>query len=778
MNPSILSPTSRFALPKYPIGTRSPSVSPDRRRYSARNGLDPLLSDLSPTSTLQALEAGDANPSGDDALRNSLAAVSASDRAFGIRAAVMGKTLNEWHHELSGWPWPEASLSNHNGYRPLVSEEDKGFIHEDFCGSIPQKSVRHYEERIEAIRHDMDELDVEDLKAFVRDAYINPDSRPQRRRISGHGIAASDYNHLDEFTAVVTATIMHALPTISRLNSLLSEWSTRLTVLRQSPDFLKLLKETQLDMKFGGSDDQEAEIWGNTQCVDRMKALFSTRRAFLEAKIFELGRRLDTMLDLLEGREDTVPDEWIDEMEALESDFSAWVVDTERSLMEYSLRVHHSQPQRQSRSEELENFEREILEPSSNGNEGLTQYGETADEDANQIKSEHSDGWETLPITNAASLRLDGQAENIQEGIDEVSRSTQKARLFDEGLFASTSLGSTIGNVDMQKSKSRLEFQHKNTEHGLIAKEKENLNSVGNDTHVPVTGQISFLDSSIVNEHRRDLIQKQEMHTLSKRNISQEVHVDPQPPECAESQPNQVGNLKLDEAGSVDELLESLSDDGMRTERPSFETTKAPSIYSHPGSVDNLEARLPAASVGQLDILPRPSRLLIRNSNINSEESTASDVSPDTSHPGSGTSEYFSNMSSPEVQHASVAEYFKSPVEVTTPLKSPSIPWPSLSHKCSPQTMRDDSPAYTHSVTSPSFRPTNHMRRASTFAPDSSICENVELSDKARVRPNYLNTHSRVRSASLRSFEKIPRNEVRTPVPLCQLFTDPNRFAT
>ena len=789
-------------VPEHLTDRRTPSVSPDRRRYSARYGLDPLLSNLSPTSTLQALEAADASFSSGDDLQDGFAAISESDRTFGIRAALLGTRLNEWHREVSCWPWPQTSLSDRNGFRPpalknlgsgpgvsdrqgtdhgfalAASIEEHGNIEEEaFCGSIPEKLVQAYEERIETIHHDLDELDVEDLKDFVRDACTNPNSRPHRRRLSGHGRPPSDYNHLDEFTAVVTATIMHALPTISRLNSLLSEWSIRLAILRKVPDFLNLFKETQAGLAMGIHMYQNEVSWENAKNVESVKTSFSTMRAMLEARIFELGRRLDTMLDLLEGKEDTVPEEWIDEMETLESDFIGWVVETERRLMEHFLTIHQTAGEIETRSEELEHVERGSVETTPRGSETMIQDDEMAGQElADNLGTKLLGGDEPSTTEKVAPLTPDRLASRIQGQFSEASRSNPLLNISGaEGLPGNLSIDydnkkSSAPEVSKsQTSKSESESQRGNTEYERIIMEKECLEPVDNDVHNPVDERAAFPDHPTTDQESKDISHKNNAPSSPRHNFLKTLNVETESLVSGGPKLNPLRSLEPHKEFSVDEPINSFSHNAMHIERPAPKATEVSSIFEYPTPIDDLEVQSPAASVSQLGITPRPSPLILSTTTMNYNEKGSSEISPDTSHPGSGTSDYFSNMSSPEVQHASVAEFFKSPVEVTTPLRSPSTPLASLSRQSSQRTERDGSPEYDDGVKLPPSRPSSNIRRASSFAPDSTGYQITGPDDKKRVRPNHLNSHARVRSASLRSFEKIPRNEVRKSFHVCSL---------
>ena len=57
---SARTPASRFAIAHQHSTPRSPSQSLHRQEYSMSHELDPLLANLSPTSTLEALEATEA----------------------------------------------------------------------------------------------------------------------------------------------------------------------------------------------------------------------------------------------------------------------------------------------------------------------------------------------------------------------------------------------------------------------------------------------------------------------------------------------------------------------------------------------------------------------------------------------------------------------------------------------------------------------------------------------------------------------------------------------
>src|SRR5436190_10046020 len=89
------------------LSPRAPRLSPSHRRTSSRSPTrnrltvtDDILDGLSPASALEAFT----NPSG--RLKASIEAATAADRAFGIRAAIASKNIQEWLDELEHWHWP------------------------------------------------------------------------------------------------------------------------------------------------------------------------------------------------------------------------------------------------------------------------------------------------------------------------------------------------------------------------------------------------------------------------------------------------------------------------------------------------------------------------------------------------------------------------------------------------------------------------------------------------------------------------------------------------
>ncbi|KAL8731226.1 MAG: hypothetical protein Q9181_004369 [Wetmoreana brouardii] len=352
-------PPSRFALPDYNRpSSLSPSRSPHKRQGSTTDFHDPLLSQLSPSSALEALQ--DSNTlasSSQHAVYESIVAASSSERALAIRAASAGKQLKEWHRALQDWQWS----TSHNGFEPparhnspldyreaakyvqnaeLPSCDRKNDhqIAQELWGSLPAQTVVEYENRVEEIRDAMAALELDDLKLYVREAHLSStSSRQSSITSSNYSNTSTGYNHMDDFTAIVTTTIMQALPVIFRLEALLGAWEARLAVLRAVPGFTNTMGQAQKEMSAAWRMLDSA-VDDGMSCEQISMPLVYQLKTRLESQIRDLGQRLDYMLDLLEGRQDNIPDQWIDDLEQLEAEFCNWAVEAEKIAIDWRLR--------------------------------------------------------------------------------------------------------------------------------------------------------------------------------------------------------------------------------------------------------------------------------------------------------------------------------------------------------------------------------------------------------------------------------------------------------
>jgi hypothetical protein len=315
--------------------------------------MDDMLADLSPATTLEAFT------SVSGTLKASIEAASPTQRAFGIRAAVASKKIQEWKTELSAWSWPNnnsegfeipsakrrkvsnGNFDNHQTEEVQGFREDNQFSDkEEYWGSLPAADVRRYESRIEEISEDMEDLNVEEIKSQVLERHVLPRSRASS--LSGHHIEPSSsqsYTRMDDFTAVVTATVLQALPSLSRLMALMDVWSMRLSVLRQVSPLMTSMEDAQVALRSGWKAIQTPEFEPGPESASPKASVLSRQdyeimRDVLQEKVSKLGQKLDHMLDTLEGRNDTLPEAWLDRMESLEQDYGEWVVCGERKISE------------------------------------------------------------------------------------------------------------------------------------------------------------------------------------------------------------------------------------------------------------------------------------------------------------------------------------------------------------------------------------------------------------------------------------------------------------
>lgn len=336
MDNPFLSPSIPRIIPPR-THSRTPSRSPTRRSFT-----DDILSDLSPASTLELFT----SPSGK--LKASIEAATPNERAFGIRATLASKKIQEWVDELSAWPWPKEggfelpaakrrklspdveprNTSNGNGHSEVKDEEP------EYCGSILTTEVLRYEERIDDITADMEDLDVEEIKRQVLDTHFSPKSRPSSSASSAPIPSfLSSYTRMDDFTAIVTYTVLQSLPNLSRLLRLMDVWSIRLNVLLKVPPLTLALDDVEVALKSGwAAIKQNTSHTGEDEVLTRRS--FEVMRNVLQDKVTSLGQDLDFMLDTLEGRQDTLPEEWLDRMESIELDYGNWVVAGDRKVRE------------------------------------------------------------------------------------------------------------------------------------------------------------------------------------------------------------------------------------------------------------------------------------------------------------------------------------------------------------------------------------------------------------------------------------------------------------
>lgn len=298
-------------------------------------------------------------PSGD--LKKCMDAASPSEQAFAMRVAIASKSIQEWLEELSTWPWPTHKTSA--GFerppakrRKLFTEklasntdldirEADGTYEKSFLGSLLHTDVAKYEKRIDEMEGDMEDLNVEEIKSHILHNHIMPLSRPGTPvsdSFRSSTLSASTYARMDDFTALITATIVQALPNLSRLTRLLNTWSIRLLVLRKSSDFMIALEDAETALKAGWTamgTAPDKEVPGVERASQPggsalSRSEFNVMKMVVERTVANAGQYLDVMLDTMEGREDTLPEEWIDRMDKIEHDYAEWAAACEGQIKE------------------------------------------------------------------------------------------------------------------------------------------------------------------------------------------------------------------------------------------------------------------------------------------------------------------------------------------------------------------------------------------------------------------------------------------------------------
>ena len=314
--------------------------SPSRQRAAA----DDILAHLAPAT------AADALASATGPLRDCLEGASAAERDFAMRTALAARKIWEWVGELGDWSWPSeggpAGFEMPGGKRRKLSiqltspEEDN----DQYVGSLLSEDVVRYERRIDDIHYDMNGLAVEEIKSHVMTNHIMPLSRPTTPMSDSNRSGLSSigsYNKMEDLTAVITAIVVQTLPLLAKLSRLLQIWSIRLSVLQQISPLLRAIEDAEVALKSGWNaitvrpkDSDTSEDDSALHAPQLVQSDFDVMKKVLEKKVSKPGRSLDYMLDSLEGQQDTLPEQWLDRMEAVERDYGDWVAACDRRVRE------------------------------------------------------------------------------------------------------------------------------------------------------------------------------------------------------------------------------------------------------------------------------------------------------------------------------------------------------------------------------------------------------------------------------------------------------------
>ncbi|KAF9737891.1 hypothetical protein PMIN03_009321 [Paraphaeosphaeria minitans] len=356
--PHLLAPEAAYRQPSSP--TMSPGVRKGRPLGSADES---HLRHLSPNTTLRAFTQ---RPMPYDVTRDEYRIFSCienltpAERDLGTRVAKAAQRLKTWCDEIGQWGWSGSFEQPSDEYKERRRKSLQLRIEEhlkeaaasddlaplEYWGSLLSVEVQAHEARLDEISDDLIALDVEELKGYVLDMHPGSRSRPSS---AGYGASRISYKPMDDFNFLITHTLISALPQHFRLKERLQMWTARVTVLREAPRYLDDLKVAQKAMRLGWEalgppkdpSDDAFETWKKT--VDAISGVMRRR-------VSDLGRRLDKMLDALEGHEDCLPDRWIDVFEGVERDFGRWTQESRRKVIEFGVR-RHAGPSGESREQ-------------------------------------------------------------------------------------------------------------------------------------------------------------------------------------------------------------------------------------------------------------------------------------------------------------------------------------------------------------------------------------------------------------------------------------------
>ncbi|KAF1977900.1 hypothetical protein BU23DRAFT_550563 [Bimuria novae-zelandiae CBS 107.79] len=350
----MLSSPPRLLAPISPYRPPSPTMSPGSRRGRTLGSSDEShLRDLSPGTTLRAFTQ---RPMPYDVSQDEykifacIENLTPAERDLGARVAKAAQRLKDWCDEIGQWGWSGSFEQPSEEYKESRRKSLQMRIEEhmqrtpdsddlpplEYWGSLLSVEVQAHEARLDEISDELITLDVEELKGHVLDMHPGSRSRPLS---AGFGANRTMYKPMDDFSFLITQTLISALPHHCRVKERLQAWTARVTVLREAPRYLDDLKTAQKAMRLGWEalgppkdpSDTAFETWKKT--VDTIAGVMQDR-------VSDLGRRLDKMLDTLEGHEDCLPDRWIDVFEGVEGDFGRWTQESRRKIIEFDVRRH------------------------------------------------------------------------------------------------------------------------------------------------------------------------------------------------------------------------------------------------------------------------------------------------------------------------------------------------------------------------------------------------------------------------------------------------------
>jgi hypothetical protein len=311
------------------------------------------LRDLTPATTLRAFTE---EPVPFDTTREEykifacIDSLTPAERDLGSRVAKAAQRLKGWCAEIEQWGWTggfeqpseEDKEKRRRSLEARISEHvanPEALAPLEYYGSLLSADLEQHEARLDDMSEELLNMDVDELKEYVLDMHPQGRSRPGS---AGFGISRASYQPMDDFSFLITQTLLSALPHHAQLKDRLNTWTARVSILRAAPRYLDDLQQARKAMRLGW-DALVPPTDTSDPAFKQWKEAVDTISGVLRGKVSDLGQRLDRMLDTLEGRDDCLPDRWIDVFEALEVDFGRWVPESTRRVIDFDVRRQSSQ---------------------------------------------------------------------------------------------------------------------------------------------------------------------------------------------------------------------------------------------------------------------------------------------------------------------------------------------------------------------------------------------------------------------------------------------------
>lgn len=415
-----------------------------------------------------------------------------AERDLGARVAKAAQRLKSWCSEIEQWGWSGNFEPPSQEYREQRRRSLELRIREhvgdadltdalpplEYWGSLLSVEVESHEARLDDIEDEMLKLDVDELKEHVLDMHPADRSRPSS---AGYGATRQSYKLMDDFSFLITQTMISALPHHAQLKARLDTWTARISILRDIPRYLDDLNTAQKGVRLGW-DAIEPPTDTSDEAFVQWRDAVGTIAGVLGAKVGDLGRRLDRMLDTLEGRDDCIPDAWIDTFEAIEQDHGRWSHQSRKNIIDFDVRRKWEQqgprPQRtaESRQEEVQTNGQRVADATpeastSQLSDGSHSRGDslakaeaaaqilTSDIEVQDVKS--SDAVTAANVTGSSSTTASPSTPSVH-----VSKNKNNLRILSPGKATQDPKAPISANKEAHDSpRSRLDTPAKGTPH-------------------------------------------------------------------------------------------------------------------------------------------------------------------------------------------------------------------------------------------------------------------------------------------------------------------------